>query len=272
MNNKITSLIDSTQVIQEIFPFDCMIAISDKEKFIFFLPAKKLKVDVIIGKPIQEGDGLWEAVNKKQVITNTVSKEVWGLPFKNISSPLYSEQGELIGAVGLAYSLENQEVLHDAGQTIAASSQEIIASSEELTAKAIMLHDRLDKLRVAGEVIVQDLGKSDEILVLIKNIASQSNLLGLNASIEAAKAGAQGRGFSVVAEEIRKLSINSASSVKDAKNILDNIKKEILEFDKEIQNADEISFHQKTATQEITEAIASLSALAEKIQDLALKV
>src|SRR5699024_240483 len=58
----------------------------------------------------------------------------------------------------------------------------------------------------------------------VKNIASQSNILGLNAGIEAARAGEQGQGFAAVAKEIRKMSDTSKKSAEDISEQLDQIK------------------------------------------------
>jgi methyl-accepting chemotaxis protein len=63
----------------------------------------------------------------------------------------------------------------------------------------------------------------DEIIVSVSEIATQSNLLALNASIEAARAGTQGRGFAVVAEEVRSLSQQSTSAAKQVRAILGEI-------------------------------------------------
>ncbi|WP_026887047.1 methyl-accepting chemotaxis protein [Clostridium beijerinckii] len=67
----------------------------------------------------------------------------------------------------------------------------------------------------------------EKITDAIKGITSQINILSLNAAIEAARAGAQGKGFAIVAEEIRKLAYEAADSTKEIDNIVRDVKKEI---------------------------------------------
>lgn len=266
------NLITVVPVIQRVFPFDNMIAISDKEKFVDYFPGEKIRHESPVGNPIKEGDGLWEAINLGKVYDDIISENNWGFAFRNISAPVKDENGDIIGAMGLAYSLENQDILKDAAQTIVSSAEEIIASSQELSANAANLHEDLETLRKMSEEMKTGLAESDNILKFIQDIATRTNLLGLNASIEAARAGEHGRGFSVVAEEIRKLSTNSASSIDDIKSIFNSINNNISSIAEKINNADTLSSYQETASQEITQAIESLTKLAERIEGLAQKV
>ena len=99
----------------------------------------------------------------------------------------------------------------------------------------------------------------ENIIAEIESIASQTNLLSLNASIEAARAGEAGRGFAVVADEIRNLADQSAKSVIDTRELVNNTLFEIEEGSKIAHKTADVLDNVVTAIQKIAETSKSLS-------------
>ncbi|MCT4632916.1 MAG: methyl-accepting chemotaxis protein [Firmicutes bacterium] len=112
---------------------------------------------------------------------------------------------------------------------------------------------------------VRSVNETDSIVRIINAVASQSNLLGLNAAIEAARAGDAGRGFAVVAGEIRNLADTSSSSVKQIDEILSKIKDISNTQNSELIKMKEIIDNQALA---ITNLNNSMTEINESIQTL----
>lgn len=96
-----------------------------------------------------------------------------------------------------------------------------VAVIDDLRSQVILSSEKMNSSISDLITLAEDVTK---IVGTVENIANQTNLLALNASIEAARAGENGRGFSVVAEEIRKLSEETSMSLDSMKSIMNEIK------------------------------------------------
>ncbi|MGG0774335.1 methyl-accepting chemotaxis protein [Bacillus rugosus] len=128
---------------------------------------------------------------------------------------------------GLTNMAQASEVITDSS----VQSTEIASEGGKLVHQTVGQMNVIDKSVKEAEQVVRGLETKSKditnILRVINGIADQTNLLALNAAIEAARAGEYGRGFSVVAEEVRKLAVQSADSAKEIEGLIIEIVKEI---------------------------------------------
>lgn len=127
--------------------------------------------------------------------------------------------------------------------------------------------DNAGKLERSTEALTDVSEQANDIVQLIGNIANQTNLLALNAAIEAARSGEHGHGFSVVAEEIRNLSEETAQSVEQVQQMLNRIQTHVLECANQSQEISSLSSEQEGLAKQLDEAFQNISSSMVRVND-----
>ena len=134
----------------------------------------------------------------------------------------------------------------------------ITASQKILSGAAGTVLELTDSMKTANDSISRVASRSDDIngiLVVIRNVAEQTNLLALNAAIEAARAGEQGRGFAVVADEVRTLASKTQQSTAEIDALISSLQQEVNTTVNIIEQGSERAAGAMSSTQQANESL-----------------
>ncbi|SHH05464.1 Methyl-accepting chemotaxis protein (MCP) signalling domain-containing protein [Thermosyntropha lipolytica DSM 11003] len=191
------------------------------------------------------------------------TRDMLGVAFEFTSFPLRSEKGEVVGAFcSVIDRTINEDVkghvksLEESINQITIAIESVVKAISEVVEQQNHLNEKVQEIGEASD-------KIEGILKFIKEVAEETKMLGLNAAIEAARAGEVGKGFSVVANEIRKLSEQSKETVNRIKGFISHINNQIKEAASAADYTLSTAENQAAAIEEINASIEEINALAE---------
>lgn len=185
----------------------------------------------------------------------------------------YGSPLRVAGTIRDITHLKNKEIvvqsMNEKMEQLSVSISEMAKGIESVTAQAQELASAQEQSTSAAEKAKISTDETKNISNFIKGIADQTNLLGLNASIEAARAGEHGRGFGVVAEEVRKLAVNSSEATDNIESSLNEMNGLIDEILHHISNMTTMTQTQAALTEELNASVEEINSMAFSLVDFA---
>ncbi len=258
--------------LQVFFDNEATIAICDTEVYLKNVgcPAFTLRSDP--GDPIPSGGGAYKAIKEGRTIISNIPKELYGTAIKSYAIPVKGPNGKVEGCLCVAKSLKKREELLELSKNLSMALKNILQVANDFAAKLQTVVEMNKETAKKVSEAQNNVSSTDKIFSFINDVTSQTDLLGINASIEATRAGAEGRGFKVIAQEIRKLSETSRESVDKIYTMLNAINKSVEDICTTTAMTQEITATFSTAFSDIAASVEKLSENAHLLEVMADKI
>lgn len=267
---KLETMIEIAPLLQQWYDQDITILVVDTEKVIHTTIHEKLDIGVRAGQSMEmyQQSGAYKALKSGERVTARVNdKERFPIPYVTMSAPI-KDEGNIVGAMSVVVSTEQYDKLVRTGEEVLASIEEIYASAERLSAQSEELSATAKSMDAETIHAKQDINDVSSIAAEIRKLSAQSNILGINASIESARAGVHGLGFKVVADEVRKLSDNTKDSTQKIEEDIVRVQKSVSLLIESVAQLAIVSEAQAIGVTELTQALGQISKLAEELVQL----
>lgn len=255
--------------ISELFISGVGLSFTDREKIIFYQPGTKIDLRIKPGTMLKGGNAISRAMGEKRRVMTRLDKSIYGQVLIAIAVPIFNREREVIGSVCAYETIEQQEALKEMAANLTSSISVLASTSEEIFAQTQQAATTSKELARFAEESQLKVKETNEVLKMIKTVSDQTNLLGLNAAIEAARVGELGRGFGVVAEEIRKLAATSSESIKKGEIIVRAIQEQSAGTTKQVHQMDSVISQIAEAISHLTEAVQQANIMGQRLDQLA---
>jgi methyl-accepting chemotaxis protein len=206
----------------------------------------------------------WDDISAEKVVEDSSRREI---ERKNYLEDRVAQIATAMEEMSMTVSEVARNTSHasDSAVAVAESAHE----GQGIVNRSVQEMQKVAQIVRDSAAIVDSLGskseKNGEIINVINEIADQTNLLALNAAIEAARAGEQGRGFAVVADEVRNLAVKTMSSTKQIGAMVAEIQKETREAVSTIENAKQEAEVSEGLSHQVE---SSLSAIVQSVENI----
>lgn len=260
--------IEAMPLLNEIMLDDMTMAVIDlkKETIMAYAPGNKFRSGLQLGSHVPITDR--QKTNKEQDVS-VLPKEHFGVPAKTMTTPVIDENGQVVALISIAKSIENETRIDEVSTSVSNSIQQISMGIGEIASTSQHLTSFINDIVQFSAQTQEKIKEINSIILQINDIASQSNLLALNASIEAARAGDSGRGFSVVAQEMGKLSKSSKESSAKVARALLYIKEAVGTIYERMNITNSKYENQAAATQQIAASLDEIVIEVKKLSEIA---
>lgn len=268
INEKLQSVIDSLPVIRGLFDGNVYMTVLDEEQRMqgYSIPDGETP-QYEIGDVVEDGtQGCREVLRTGVKKHNILPKEVMGTAFEGDIVPI-KDGSRTVGCLVCSYPSASSEHMVNITERFEESVVKANESIKSVVEGFEHLFSMLFSMNERTEVIESDVTEATKVVGKISSNASRSNILALNASIEAARSGEFGRGFSVVATEMGKLAKDSGDSAGAIKNTLGTIASHLSFVVDSIKDANQIAQENMESINEIERLLSETSELSTELKN-----
>lgn len=267
MSNILNSFVVVAPYINKLTNTDFAVSVCDLEKCLIYVPSEKQDHKIRSGSLHVKNSVSYESIITGKKVVRRVGSEVFGFPYIAIAIPIHDEEGKVVGSVSFTEAVDRQDLLLALADNLHDTMQQMVSITEIISDNSLKLKDVGESLSLITNESLNRVEDTENILGFIRTISNKTNMLGLNAFIEAARIGKEGTGFKVVAEEIRNLANATNEYIKNADKIIEDLRGSTNKITERLDELLSISSHQIEINNYISALVKEINERAEKLKE-----